>query len=55
ELIEGEDGVAPGQACVFYEAEKGERVLGGGWIARAESRWRHVASSLPRENMEALR
>lgn len=24
-------GVAPGQACVFYE---GERVLGGGWITR---------------------
>lgn len=24
-------GVAPGQACVFYQ---GERVLGGGWIAR---------------------
>lgn len=26
-----ESGVAPGQACVFYD---GERVLGGGWIAR---------------------
>ncbi len=26
-------GVAPGQAAVFYE---GERVLGGGWIARTE-------------------
>ena len=25
------DGVAPGQACVFYD---GERVLGGGWIRR---------------------
>ncbi|MGH7057993.1 MAG: aminomethyltransferase beta-barrel domain-containing protein, partial [Acetobacteraceae bacterium] len=25
-------GVAPGQACVVYD---GERVLGGGWIARA--------------------
>jgi tRNA-specific 2-thiouridylase len=24
-------GIAPGQACVFYD---GERVLGGGWIAR---------------------
>ena len=24
-------GVAPGQACVFYE---GTRVLGGGWIRR---------------------
>ncbi len=27
-----EAGVAPGQACVFYD---GERVLGGGWIAAA--------------------
>jgi tRNA-specific 2-thiouridylase len=26
------EGVAPGQACVFYE---GDRVLGGGWIRRA--------------------
>jgi len=35
-LMEGEDGVSPGQACVFYEgAEQGARVLGGGWIAEA--------------------
>jgi tRNA-specific 2-thiouridylase len=27
-------GVAPGQACVVYD---GERVLGGGWIARTET------------------
>ncbi len=27
-------GVAPGQACVFYD---GDRVLGGGWIARENS------------------
>jgi len=26
-------GIAPGQACVFYD---GSRVLGGGWITRAE-------------------
>jgi tRNA-specific 2-thiouridylase len=32
-LLEGEDAVAPGQACVFY-AERGTRVLGGGWIVR---------------------
>jgi tRNA-uridine 2-sulfurtransferase len=32
ELLSPEDGVAPGQACVFYQ---GSRVLGGGWIARA--------------------
>jgi len=31
ELLEGEDAVAPGQACVFYESG-GTRVLGGGWI-----------------------
>jgi tRNA-specific 2-thiouridylase len=30
-----EYGVAPGQACVFY---RGDRVLGGGWIASAEMR-----------------
>ncbi|MGQ0677548.1 MAG: tRNA 2-thiouridine(34) synthase MnmA [Rhodospirillales bacterium] len=28
------EAAAPGQACVFY---RGERVLGGGWIARAEA------------------
>ncbi|WP_018631871.1 tRNA 2-thiouridine(34) synthase MnmA [Neomegalonema perideroedes] len=33
ELLEAEEGVAPGQACVFYATE-GTRVLGGGWIAR---------------------
>ena len=35
ELMEGEDAVAPGQACVFYE-ENGTRVLGGGWITKTE-------------------
>jgi len=35
EIFAGEDAVAPGQACVFYEAG-GTRVLGGGWIASAE-------------------
>lgn len=34
-LDEPQFGVAPGQACVFYQ---GDRVLGGGWIASAESR-----------------
>jgi len=34
ELIAGEDGVSPGQACVFYDAADGQpRVLGGGIIA----------------------
>jgi tRNA-uridine 2-sulfurtransferase len=35
ELLAGEDAVAPGQACVFYE-ENGTRVLGGGWIVKTE-------------------
>ena len=34
ELIAGEDGVSPGQACAFYDAAGGQaRVLGGGFIA----------------------
>ncbi|MGI9414661.1 MAG: tRNA 2-thiouridine(34) synthase MnmA, partial [Hyphomicrobiales bacterium] len=38
ELAEGETGVAPGQACVFYDAERaGARVLGGGWIEFVEN------------------
>jgi tRNA-specific 2-thiouridylase len=37
ELIEPEDGVSPGQACVFYEDEGARaRVLGGGTIIRQE-------------------
>ena len=35
ELLTPEESVAPGQACVFYDRD-GSRVLGGGWIARAE-------------------
>jgi tRNA-specific 2-thiouridylase len=30
-----EDGVAPGQAAVFYDTSS-TRVLGGGWIAATE-------------------
>ena len=38
ELIDGEDGVSPGQACVFYDAREGQaRMLGGGFIASAQS------------------
>ena len=37
ELVEGEAGVAPGQACVLYSAPGDEaRVLGGGFIDRSE-------------------
>ena len=36
ELVNGEDGVSPGQACVFYDAGEGQaRVLGGGFIKSA--------------------
>jgi tRNA-specific 2-thiouridylase len=38
EFVDDESGVAPGQACVFYEnAGPGARVLGGGFIRSAES------------------
>ena len=33
ELLSPEEGVSPGQACVFYETDS-TRVLGGGWIWR---------------------
>ncbi len=33
ELLDAEEGVSPGQACVFYETG-GSRILGGGWIWR---------------------
>jgi tRNA-specific 2-thiouridylase len=37
DLAYGEEGVSPGQACVFYAADGGgERLLGGGWIKSAE-------------------
>ena len=36
ELVAGEEGVSPGQACVFYDAPAGQaRVLGGGFIKSA--------------------
>lgn len=33
ELLTPEDGVSPGQACVFYDTES-SRIFGGGWIWR---------------------
>ncbi len=33
ELLSAEEGVSPGQACVFYE-DGSSRILGGGWIHR---------------------
>ncbi len=39
ELAGGEEGVSPGQACVFYNAPDGQaRVLGGGFIVSARAR-----------------
>jgi tRNA-specific 2-thiouridylase len=39
ELVGGEEGVSPGQACVFYDAPSGQaRVLGGGFIRSAAAR-----------------
>ncbi len=35
DLAATEDAIAPGQACVFYDAQ-GSRVLGGGWIAGSQ-------------------
>jgi tRNA-specific 2-thiouridylase len=51
DLLAGEDGVAPGQACVFYDASDGQaRVLGGGFIesafAAAEELPQRVARSV---------
>ena len=41
DLLVPEKGVSAGQACVFYD---GERVLGGGWIARALADWEQDAA-----------
>src|ERR1700761_4990969 len=39
ELVAGEEGVSPGQACVFYDAPSDRaRVLGGGFIQSASSK-----------------
>ncbi len=46
EFVDDECGVAPGQACVFYEStDPRARVLGGGFIRSAESA--DVASHVP--------
>ncbi|HLZ02930.1 MAG TPA: tRNA 2-thiouridine(34) synthase MnmA [Bradyrhizobium sp.] len=53
ELVAGEEGVSPGQACVFYDAAFGQaRVLGGGFIQSATST---RASLSTRPLAEALR
>ena len=46
ELLTPESGVAPGQACVFYEApDGGSRVLGGGVIDRAPTAGSRAAAA----------
>ncbi|TYO63622.1 tRNA 2-thiouridine(34) synthase MnmA [Bradyrhizobium hipponense] len=53
ELVAGEEGVSPGQACVFYDAPSGQaRVLGGGFIQSAAAK---VASTATRPLAEAVR
>jgi tRNA-specific 2-thiouridylase len=45
ELVAGEEGVSPGQACVFYDAASGQaRVLGGGFIQSAAATRIHQAT-----------
>jgi tRNA-uridine 2-sulfurtransferase len=47
ELVDGEEGVSSGQACVFYDAPAGQaRVLGGGFIKSASQRIVRAASVL---------
>ncbi|MBR0830021.1 tRNA 2-thiouridine(34) synthase MnmA [Bradyrhizobium manausense] len=53
ELVAGEEGVSPGQACVFYDAPSGQaRVLGGGFIQSAASK---VVAATARPLAEAVR
>jgi tRNA-specific 2-thiouridylase len=48
ELVDGEDGVSPGQACVFYDSAEGQaRVLGGGFIKSATAAIAGVSRAEP--------
>ena len=39
DIFEGEAGIAPGQACVFYSKDKyGDKLLGGGWIYKTANK-----------------
>ena len=56
ELVAGEEGVSPGQACVFYDAPSGQaRVLGGGFIQRATANAMAKSSVRPPPLVEAMR
>ena len=38
-IVDGEAGIAPGQACVFYSKDSiGDKLLGGGWIYKATNK-----------------
>ena len=38
-IVEGEAGISPGQACVFYSKDDlGEKLLGGGWIYKTTNK-----------------
>ena len=53
ELVAGEEGVSPGQACVFYDAPSGQaRVLGGGFIQSAAAK---ATTNAARPLAEAVR
>src|SRR6185369_16323278 len=53
ELVAGEEGVSPGQACVFYDAPSGQaRVLGGGFIKSASAKMTEQPTAAP---LEAVR
>ena len=39
EIIDGEAGISPGQACVFYSKDDyGDKLLGGGWIYKTANK-----------------
>ena len=54
DLEDGDDAVAPGQACVFYDRADGPaRVLGGGWIKDTEASGAHPGIADKREKKSA--
>ena len=53
--MDGEDGVSPGQACVFYNAGEGQaRVLGGGFIKSAVAALETVVPQALNEHAEPV-
>ena len=56
EFVDDESGVAPGQACVFYDSvEPRARVLGGGFIRAAETATRRGPHTARRRRMTEIR